>query len=641
MSSDDKSINKSNFQKDRFIEKPLYEKKHDYNDHLNENENIKQNYNQENKNTSIYREFAKNYRKGNYSYKSNIRSNDNINIMKMSDDGTYYKLNRNNIRSNHYNNSDVDVYEEEILKLQLEDYDVELREKQYYIDNLIKNNSELKNSNKSKEDKIVNLTEHLKMLEDKLQKNVIYEQQLNDAELELDNYTNEIMNLKNMIKQKESLTNEFDLIAEESLKKFEHYESVNKSLLNDNIKLKRDLIFFSEKIQEMYSQEDLFLTNIENLTKLESFNKDKEETNIIRKKLKALSGKMMNSEMNDKDIVDKFNITTPDIELDVFLLKQFIEKILAREKESQSNLFTENEKKIKNVYENELLQKSKELTKINDDMNMLMKELAVFKSKLNEYETLIEKNKNEYNDEIEYKEKELEEANNSLKLLNKNFKEVELEYKQKLLDLSSKIKNLDELNTKLNNELEVKNESSLKLNINLEKEKDHNREIQQELIIKKSAHESLENQINNLKSNLQQFQKEIEVKNENFIKSENEHKKEVLLLLKNIEDFKELNLNLQKENTMLKEELIKINEKSKYLETTMENKKLLEDEVNGLKSSNDELISIINELQSKLKLNEDKSNLKSSKLKKEVSLLENVIANIKEEKEKNDQKVRL
>ena len=308
-------------------------------------------------------------------------------------------------------------------------------------------------------------------------------------------------------------------------------------------------------------------------------------------------------------------------------------------------------KNSKEYFENKI--KNINLDEFKNEINDMKKNFANKLNNINLDEIKQEVSNLKINLEDKFKNIKLDEINTKIdtikndlesKLKNINIDDIKNEINLNKTNLETKIDNINltEINSEISN---LKNDLEIKLkNINTEEIKNELTQLKSNFDSKIKSIYSSDNEnkteINNIKNELNNTKVDIENKITNIISTENIQIKEVTDIKTFILQLKEIQTNLNNENTELKNEIHKIKEEQTTKENELKNEiLLLKDENEKLKSENQK---IKEEIQSQniqkndnSKINEENEKLSkenTNKIYEEISTLKEINNQIKEDK---------
>jgi len=374
----------------------------------------------------------------------------NINIL--NDELERIKQENENLNKNLTKNTN----EINSLKLINEQLNQNYEEGKIKIGNLEKEKEKLTQLDKKNEDKIKELSEAMKIYQERESQNKINEESIKN------NYNQQITELKEKI---EKLKLELDESHNQLMEKEKKFQDLNNKLLEKENN-KNNLQIQNELIEKLQNESIIYQNEIANL---KSDNEQKEKN--IQKKIeecKEISKQLEQERNNNKELKNEYDKKLKELNTKIELNKKTenIKKI------SENNLLNKiKEYKMKtSILEKEIETKNKEIINnqnINKDKEKLVKNLKttiidlkkeiegkknteqIDGNSLNELKEEIEKLKND-NHDLEEKKSDDERLINDLKAQNG-------EYEQKIFELNTIINNIKAESTKKDNQLKQLN----------------------------------------------------------------------------------------------------------------------------------------------------------------------------------------
>jgi chromosome segregation ATPase len=252
----------------------------------------------------------------------------------------------------------------------------------------------------------------------------ILNKKINEMEAEVNFHKVENMRLCEILHSKENIMSQFHNLVNVSSNKFKLFEEANENLRVENSTIKIKLDDYKNKIEQLTQKENVLNTTIEEL-KSKLSRKDVESEKLeceYSKKEENLKKRYEDNETN---------------------LKQ---KIKSREEE------------LKSEFLKGITSTNSECEKTLVEIEKIKLEKKTLEQKIDSFENIIHEKEIDFKRSLDHKDREYEKLFRNLKELQRDIKEVEFTYKQKIEEIKTKNKNLeyDELETKKLNEINEK-----------------------------------------------------------------------------------------------------------------------------------------------------------------------------------------
>lgn len=493
-----------------------------------------------------------------------------------------------------YNNYDrfntfgQSAYDEELIKLKFDEVVSELGIKE----NLIQEQQE---AMKSKNDRIKALEEKNQSLINNLYyfESVKFEydslhKRYQDSIKDNEHLAGENSKLIEKLVTKDKINQEFQTLTQMTVNKFKHFEDINTNLTIDNQSLIKELKEIKEKIASITS--------------------------------------------SDYTAPNKF-----DIDIEVLKIQDNYQRYFEEQTKKLILKYEKTEDDQRERHKLELKELKEYLAKSNDELIASKKEVLTFKRRLEEQEKYFKDKEFEFKIEFEDKQKEVEGLVGSVKSSQKEIKDINSEFRNKIAEAVSKIRSMEERENRLLIELDAKSKKieEMKLEI-LEK---INNEKAYDKIIKEKAKrlEELEQLLKQANETNDELRNLIQAKNQEHLVSEEKAKEDVVILLSSLEEMKAENERVSTEAEEIRDKLFEaqgaVNELNNLIEDKYQGLEvMLVKEINQKES----LQANLNETLKKNKINEERTQIKMNQIKKNYNSLLEDYENLRE---KYDSKV--
>ena len=396
----------------------------------------------------------------------------------------------------------------------------------------------IKNENNNKENNdMKNVINNLKM-----EKEIIKNDKLNKVNDDINNLNKTIIELNNELKKKEMNINELNKEKIEYIKIKGEYDNKINEMNNTINKMKIELKDKNLSIDNNNNKVQMHQNEISTLNKIikESNNNSSKLMNenlTLKNKIEALENNFKGNSKKNEELINENNN----------LKEQF--KLLEN---NYNNLSQKNGELLNEINKLQQMNNDKSIEANNENIskiNELQNQIIINKITKNKTEmeitNLRQENKNLVDKilKLEKSKKEMDSLKREIKSKNKNMEEFQEELQKIIEENDNKINDINDLK----NELQLKNveietmskENNRNKNLieNLRKEIIEKNKIMDEKLKKYQAIEKENNNVNILKNNIETNNKyiyDIKQKNERIIKENNENKKKIENLLKEI-----------------------------------------------------------------------------------------------------------
>lgn len=474
-------------------------------------------------------------------------------------------------------------FDDELIDLKFEELQNELDEKEQQIQRLEKRLH-------IKEDKLNEMDGSLKAAQNNAQNlsnvNSEYEslkKRFYELTKDFESLNKENLKLNERISAKDKINLEFQNLTQVTVHKFNHFEDLNSNLAIDNSKLHKELREIKQKIISIYAGN-------------EGINGDSKD---------KIGGSL------------RF-----DIDLEILKIQDYYQRGFEENVKRLIMKYEKIEEDYKEGHKAELNESRALIARMNDEILNLKKEILGFKRKLEDQEKGYKEREFELKLDMDEKLKENEKLTSSYKMVQKEIKDIELEFKHKLNECNSKVKSQEERERKFLIELDLRNKK-------LEESRQENLDANEEIRKLEKSIKCWEKRVDDLETNLKklseegnELRKEIEKKNQELGSTEEKLKEDVNLLLTSLEEMKFENDKMLNENEELRQNLgeaqRRIDELTYLIEERYEGLEVqLAKEVNQKES-----IQLgLNDFAKKAAIQEEKLNQKIAHLKKETKQL--------------------
>jgi chromosome segregation ATPase len=252
----------------------------------------------------------------------------------------------------------------------------------------------------------------------------ILHKKINEMEGEINFHKVENMRLCEILQSKENIMSQFHSLVNVSSNKFKLFEEANQNLREENSSLKIKLEDFKTKIEQMTQKESVLCSSIEEL-----------KSKISRKDVEV---EKLESEFSKKEENLKKRYEENEAQL-----KQ---KIKSREEE------------LKSEFLKGITSSNNECEKTLVEIEKIKLEKKTLEQKIDSFENIIHEKEMDFKRALDQKDREYEKLFRNLKELQRDIREVEFTYKQKIEEIKSKNKNLEieESESKKMNEINEK-----------------------------------------------------------------------------------------------------------------------------------------------------------------------------------------